>query len=315
MTEPNTNAELASEIWDSARPIVGTLMESYLKSRGITPPDPRPECLRFAPMLRHPNEQFFPAMIVLPTNPKTGAPIGGIQRTFLAWSGNGKAQVERGEQKLSLGPCKGGVIRLAEPIDGKPLLIGEGIETVLTAMEATGLPGWATLGTSGLANIELPDIITEVILLAENDGGPNEKALSEIVSVLAARGVKALIARPSPGLKDFNDFVNGKSGHLPEAGRIVVKEAIETAAKSESEAEAEVEVESEVEINPEDEDGRFKLTETGLSWRKDERGKWKWIAQPFAILGWARDAADASGRSGDWGKLIRFKNSDGSNSS
>ena len=135
-------------------------------------------------MLRHPNEQFFPAMIALPTNPKTGAPVGGIQRTFLAWSGNGKAQVEKGEQKLSLGPCKGGVIRLADPVDGKPLDLGEGIETVLTVMEATGLPGWATLGTSGLVNLELPDNVTEVILLAENDGGPNEKALSEIRSGL-----------------------------------------------------------------------------------------------------------------------------------
>ena len=81
---------------------------------------------------------------------------------------------------------------LLNPIHGKPLLIGEGIETVLTVMEATGLPGWATLGTSGLVNLELPDNVTEVILLAENDGGPNEKALSEIASVLAARGVKAL---------------------------------------------------------------------------------------------------------------------------
>ena len=156
-----------------------------MKSRGITLPDPGPECLRFAPKLRHPNEQFFPAMIALSTHPKTGAPVGGIQRTFLAWSGNGKAQVEKGEQKLSLGPCRGGVVRLADPVDGKPLLMGEGIETVLTVMEATGLPGWATLGTSGLANLELPDNVTEVILLAENDGGPNEKALSEIVSVLA----------------------------------------------------------------------------------------------------------------------------------
>jgi hypothetical protein len=291
MTESNTNVELAREIWDNAQPITGTLVEAYLRSRGITPPEPGPECLRFAPKLRHPNEQFFPAMIAMPTNPKTGAPVGGIQRTFLAWSGNGKAQVERGEQKLSLGPCKGGVIRLAAPVDGKPLLIGEGIETVLTVMEATGLPGWATLGTSGLVNLELPDNVTEVILLAENDGEPSDKALSETVSVLAARGVKVLIARPPPGLKDFNDLVNGKSGHLPEAGRIVVKEAIGAAAKAE--AETEVETESEAENRLEDEDGRFRLTETGLSWRKDEHGKWKWIAQPFQILGWARDAADA----------------------
>ena len=165
------------------------------------------------------------------------APVGGIQRTFLSWSGKGKAQVERGVQKLSLGPCKGGVIRLAEPIDGQPLIIGEGIETILTVMEATGLRGWATLGTSGLVNLELPDNVTEVILPAENDGGPNEKALGEVLPELIARGVKALVARPPPGLKDFNDLVNGESGHPPEAGRIAVKEAVETAAKSEAEAE------------------------------------------------------------------------------
>jgi hypothetical protein len=300
MSELKTNAELARELWDNAQPVKGTPVEAYLRSRGITPPEPAPECLRFAPKLRHPNEQFFPAMIALPTSPKTGAPVGGIQRTFLSWSGNGKAQVKRGEQKLSLGPCRGGVIRLAEPIDGEPLLIGEGIETVLTVMEATGLPGWATLGTSGLANLELPDTITEIILLAENDGGPNEKALSEVLPELIARGVGAPIARPPTGLKDFNDLVNGKRGHLPEAGRILVKNAIGAAAKSGSE----VEVESEAESSLEDEDGRFKLTETGLSWRKDERGKWKWIAQPFEILGWARDAADAGGQSGDWASLF-----------
>jgi hypothetical protein len=102
---------------------------------------------------------------------------------------------------LSLGPCRGGVIRLADPIYGKPLLIGEGIETVLTVMEATALPGWATLGTSGLVHLELPDNVTEVVLLAENDGGPNEKALSEIVSVLVARGVKARIAAAASGFQ------------------------------------------------------------------------------------------------------------------
>jgi hypothetical protein len=84
MSELKTNTELAREIWDNAEPINGTLVEAYLRSRGVTPPEPGPERLRFAPKLRHPSEQFFPAMIALPTNPKTGAPVGGIQRTFLA---------------------------------------------------------------------------------------------------------------------------------------------------------------------------------------------------------------------------------------
>jgi hypothetical protein len=166
-----TNAELAREVWDGAQPITCTLFEIYLASRGISPPDPAPDCLRFAPRLTHSNGQFFPAMIALPTNPKTGEPTGGIQRTFLASSGKGKAPIEKNEQKMSLGPTKGGVIRLAEPIEGEPPVLGEGVETVLTVMEATGLPGWATLGTSGLVNLDLPDAVAEVILLAENDGG------------------------------------------------------------------------------------------------------------------------------------------------
>jgi hypothetical protein len=126
---------------------------------------------------------------------------------------------------------------------------------------------------------------------------------------LIARGVKALVARPPLGQKDFNDLVNGKSGHLPEAGRAVVKQAIEAATKSE----AEIEREGEAENEPEEDDGRFSLTETGLWWRSNRasNNKWKWISQPFEIVGGARDAADARGETGDWGKLIRFKNSDG----
>jgi hypothetical protein len=119
MTKRKTNTELAREIWDSAQPISGTLVDIYLGSRGISLPDRAPDCLRFAPQLTHPNGQFFPAMIALPTNPKTVEPIGGIQRTFLSWSGKGKAQVEKNEQKLSLGPTKGGVIRLAEPTESR----------------------------------------------------------------------------------------------------------------------------------------------------------------------------------------------------
>jgi hypothetical protein len=126
---------------------------------------------------------------------------------------------------------------------------------------------------------------------------------------LIPRGIEAHVARPPPGLKDFNDLVNGTSGHLPEAGRGLVKEAVEAATKPE----AEIERESEAESEPEEDEGRFSLTETGLWWRssKPRDSKWKWIAQPFEIVGGARDAADARGETGDWGKLIRFKNSDG----
>jgi hypothetical protein len=131
MSEPKTNAEVARGIWDNAQPITGTLVEAYLRSRGITLPEPGPEYLRFASRLRHPNGQFFPARIALPTNPKTGASVGGIQRTFLSWSGDDKAQVERVSRSCRSVPAR--VVSSASPIrsTAKPLLLGEGVETLL----------------------------------------------------------------------------------------------------------------------------------------------------------------------------------------
>jgi Protein of unknown function (DUF3631)/Toprim domain len=224
-----TAADVARKIWKESAPITGTLAETYLEWRGLAPLSPPPQCLRFAAKLKHPNEQYFPALIVQATKPETGDPIGGVQRVFLAWTGKGKAQVSPKEQKMSLGPCKGAVARLADPIDGEPLMIGEGVETVLTAMQATGLPGWATLGTPGLRKLDPPNNVTEVILLAENDGGWNKKALDAAIPTLIERGIRVAVATPPDGVKDFNDLVNGKSGHAPAAGLAMVKAAIEGA--------------------------------------------------------------------------------------
>ena len=55
-------------------------------------------------------------------------------------------------------------------------------------------------------------------------------------------------------------------------------------------------------------EGKFSLIETGLYRRKGK--KWDWIAQPFEILGLARDAASDEGVVG-WGKFVRFRNPDG----
>jgi hypothetical protein len=49
-----------------------------------------------------------------------------IHRTFLARDGGGKAPVD--PQKMMLGPCREGTVRLADP--GEVLMVGEGIETL-----------------------------------------------------------------------------------------------------------------------------------------------------------------------------------------
>jgi putative DNA primase/helicase len=79
-------------------------------------------------------------MVALVTNGADGTPLA-IHRTFLAADEVGKARVD--PQKMMLGPCRGGVVSLADPSD--LLMIGEGIETCLSAMQATSRPAWAAL--------------------------------------------------------------------------------------------------------------------------------------------------------------------------
>ena len=138
-TEPDRDdikrTEAALSIWRAAKPAAGTLVETYLGSRGLRLPAML--ALRFHPCFKHPSGDSWPAMIALVTRGADDTPLA-IHRTFLARNGTGKAPVD--PQKMMLGPCRGGAVRLAEP--GDVLMIGEGIETCLAAMQETGYPAW-----------------------------------------------------------------------------------------------------------------------------------------------------------------------------
>jgi Toprim domain len=178
-----SNLDIAREILAGAQAdIRGTRGESYFTTdRGITL-TPWPACLRFASKLTHPCEQSFPALVVEATDARTGQAPGSIQRIFLGWK-KGKAQVDK--PKVALGPVKGAVARLGEPIDGQPLLIAEGVENAATGMAASGMAAWATFGTAGLQGFNPPDTVKWVIALAENDEA-NAKALAVLAPSLAA---------------------------------------------------------------------------------------------------------------------------------
>ena len=112
-TEPDRDdakrTEAALAIWQSATPAGGTLVETYLASRGLHLPPP--PTLRFHAGLKHPSGGIWPAMVALVTRGADGTPLA-IHRTFLARDGGGKAPVD--PQKMMLGPCRGGAVRLAD---------------------------------------------------------------------------------------------------------------------------------------------------------------------------------------------------------
>ena len=188
----------AMAIWQSARPAQDTLIAVYLASRGINLPPPH--TLRFHPALKHPSGGLWPAMIALITSGTDGEPLA-VHRTFLAPDGRGKAPVDK--TKMMLGPCHGSAVRLADPTE--LLMVGEGIETCLAAMQASGHPAWAALSSSGMKALNLPSTVRKLIVLADGDDA-GEAAARQCAGRWVREGRQVRIARPPSGT-DFADLL------------------------------------------------------------------------------------------------------------
>lgn len=195
----------ALRLWAAAAPVPDTMVKLYLQSRGLSLPPV--QTLRFHAGLKHHTGGVWPALVSLVTRGLDDTPLA-IHRTYLARDGAGKAPIE--PNKMMLGPCRGGAVRLGMP--GDLLMVGEGLETCLAAMQATGHPAWAALSTSGLRTLDLPGIIREVIVLADGDD-PGDAAATDAALRWKQEGRHVRIARPGQGL-DFNDLLLGRtSGH------------------------------------------------------------------------------------------------------
>jgi putative DNA primase/helicase len=198
--------QTALRFWGASVPATGTLVETYLRARGIVMPIPA--TLRFHGGTKHARGKFWPAMVALVTRGTDGAPLA-IHRTFLAPDGTSKAPIE--PAKMMLGPCRGGAVRLGPSTDR--LLVAEGIENALSAMQATGQAAWAALSTSGLRTLELPVEALDVVVLADGDE-PGEAAAHDAARRWKRGGWRVRIARPPRGF-DFNDVLLGRTfGHV-----------------------------------------------------------------------------------------------------
>ena len=194
--------EYALRIWRAAVPASNTLAETYLQSRGLRLP--LAPTLRFHSGLKHPSGGIWPTMVALVSRGPDDAPLA-VHRTFLTRDGSSKAPVD--PQKMMLGSCRGGAVRLTTPTD--LLMVGEGIETCAAAMQVTGNPAWAALSTSGLRGLDLPERVCEVIVLADGDD-PGEAAARDCALRWQREGRRVRIARPLRG-QDFNDMLTGRA--------------------------------------------------------------------------------------------------------
>jgi hypothetical protein len=187
---------VALRIWRQTQTGAHTLVEKYLRLRGIRLEVPSD--LRFHPWLKHPSGVFAPAMVAGVRN--GGGTQVAIHRTYLAPDGSSKANIE--PQKAALGAIAGGAVALA-PV-GETIGVAEGIETALSVQQATGIPSLAALSASGLANVQLPASVREVIIAADADE-TGESAAFRAAQKFIREGRSVRIARPSRPGADFND--------------------------------------------------------------------------------------------------------------
>jgi putative DNA primase/helicase len=193
----------ALDIWNSSIPASGTPVETYLRSRGITLP--APPALRFHGALMHtPTNTVWPAMVALVTG-SDGKPLA-IHRTYLALDGKAKAPIT--PQRMTLGCCRGGAVRLGEIQHGKSVCISEGIETGLSVAQACELPVWAALSAEGMKRVVLPAKVQTVTLCADNDAScAGYTAANAARKRLIRDGRKVRIAMPPETGTDFNDLL------------------------------------------------------------------------------------------------------------
>jgi hypothetical protein len=151
-------------IYDHLAPAAGTPAERYLRGRAITLPVP--SSMRFG-ACPHRLGGLLPAMAV-PVIDVNGDQTG-IHMTYLRVDGSAKADLGKEFQRECRGMIGNGAIHLAQCDPSRELVVGEGIETTLSAMEIFDLPGWAAVSASGLKTLELPATVRRIMIAADND--------------------------------------------------------------------------------------------------------------------------------------------------
>jgi hypothetical protein len=189
----------------------------YLADRGCVVPD---AChLRWHPDFGYlgPGSWRGPVMIGLITDVLTCRPMS-FHFTWVRPDGHGKAPLER-PRMLARGMAKqGGVIRLCDEADLNAwLMVGEGVESMLSAQRLTGMPqAWAAVDAGNLGKMPIPDWLRQLVIVADHDK-PNPRtgkraglqAASDLIDrCIAARTVHEVevIYPPQEGW-DANDML------------------------------------------------------------------------------------------------------------
>lgn len=193
--------ESARRLFAMSRPIFGTVVEAYLRTRGITALH-EADCLRFHPCCyyrpdRHAPTETWPAKIAAVTD--LAGRITGVHRTWLDPSGVDKAPIDT--PRRSMGDLLGNAVRFG--VAQHTMAAGEGIETMLSLrMVLPLMPMAAATSAAHLAAILLPPTLRRLYIARDDD--PAGHAATETLTGRAQEaGIEAIPLLPQIG--DFNE--------------------------------------------------------------------------------------------------------------
>ena len=195
------NRERARALWQESNPIVATIAENYLAKRGVLHASTTtPTVLRFHPSCPY-GASRHPCLLALMNEVKTNEPCA-ILRTALT---------EGGEKigRMALGPKSGAAIKLSPDTDVTlGLAVGEGLETVLSAMQLGFTPAWALGDANNLERFPVLSGIESLTILVDNDeSGRGQRAALECSSRWTTAGREAFRIIPDRCGDDMNDVV------------------------------------------------------------------------------------------------------------
>lgn len=198
---PQGSPEAAQRLLAMTRPIWGTVVEAYLRKRGIT--DLRGTAsLRFhAHCYYRPDEetptQAWPAMIARVTAP--GGSITGAHRTWLDPAIADKAPIAT--PRRAMGDLLGNAVRFGAA--GTVMAAGEGIETVLSARQVLpSMPMMAALSAAHLSALTFPEPLQRLYILRDRDRA-GDGAQARLADRAHEAGIETIILSPDQG--DFNE--------------------------------------------------------------------------------------------------------------
>lgn len=198
---PSGSPEAARRLFAMSLPIAGTVVEAYLRRRGITALH-ETGSLRFHPRCyyrrdEHSPTETWPAMIASVTD--LDGKLTGAHRTWLAPNGGGKAPIDT--PRRAMGDLLGNAVRFGVADD--VMAAGEGIETMLSLRSVLPtLPAVSALSAAHLAAILFPQTLRR-LYIARDDDPAGDGAMAALIDRAQAVGIEAITL--SPRLGDFNE--------------------------------------------------------------------------------------------------------------